>query len=73
MKSLLVFIFGGLLVVGCATSKRLNLSSISIGMNKQKVIALKGEQFRVAAIDGLEYIFDLSEGQGSHCKSSGHF
>jgi len=64
MKSLLVSIVGGLLLVGCATSKSLNLSSISIGMDKQKVIALKGEPFRVAAIDGLEYFiyrgFDLN-------------
>ena len=64
MKSILVSIFGGLLLVGCATSKSLNLSSISIGMDKQKVIALKGEPFRVAAIDGLEYFiyrgFDLN-------------
>lgn len=43
------------LLVGCASAKRLNLSSISIGMNKQKVITLKGEPFRVAAIDGMEY------------------
>ena len=55
MKSLLVFIFGGLLVVGCATSKSLNLTSISIGMDKQKVISLHGEPFRVAAMDGTEY------------------
>ena len=64
MKSILVSIVGGLLLVGCATSKSLNLSSISIGMDKQKVIALKGEPFRVAAIDGLEYFiyrgFDLN-------------
>gem|GEM_PF-553535 len=64
MKSLLVSIVGGLLLVGCATSKSLNLSSVSIGMDKQKVIALKGEPFRVAAIDGLEYFiyrgFDLN-------------
>ena len=43
------------LLVGCASAKRLNLSSISIGMNKHKVITLKGEPFRVAAIDGMEY------------------
>ena len=55
MKSLLVFIVGGLLVVGCATSKSLNLTSISIGMDKQKVISLHGEPFRVAAMDGSEY------------------
>ena len=52
------------LLVGCATSQSLNLSSISVGMDKQKVIALKGEPFRVAAIDGLEYFiyrgFDLN-------------
>ena len=55
MKSLLVLIVGAMLLVGCATSKSLNLISISIGMDKQKVITLHGEPFRVAAIDGLEY------------------
>ena len=55
MKSQLIAIVAAVALVGCATSKSLNLSSISIGMDKQKVIALKGEPFRVAAIDGLEY------------------
>ena len=55
MKSLLVLIVGAMLLVGCATSKSLNLTSISIGMDKQKVISLHGEPFRVAAMDGTEY------------------
>ena len=54
MKHILITI-AAVVLVGCATSKSLNLSSISIGMDKQKVIALNGEPFRVAAIDGLEY------------------
>ena len=64
MKSQLVAIIAAVLLVGCATSQSLNLSFISVGMDKQKVIALKGEPFRVAAIDGLEYFiyrgFDLN-------------
>ncbi len=52
---ILITTIAAVLLVGCATSKSLNLSSISIGMDKQKVITLKGEPFRVAAIDGLEY------------------
>jgi len=55
MKHLLLTTIAAVVLVGCATSKSLNLSSISIGMDKQKVIALNGEPFRVAAIDGLEY------------------
>ena len=55
MKHLLLTTIAAAVLVGCATSKSLNLSSISIGMDKQKVIALNGEPFRVAAIDGLEY------------------
>ena len=52
---ILITTIAAVLLMGCATSKSLNLSSISIGMDKQKVITLKGEPFRVAAIDGLEY------------------
>ncbi len=44
-----------MLLVGCASTKSLNFSTIFIGMNKQQVITLKGEPFRVAAMDGLEY------------------
>ena len=44
-----------MLLVGCASTKSLNFSTISIGMNKQQVITLKGEPFRVAAMDGLAY------------------
>ena len=54
MKQLLTTI-AAVLLVGCASTKSLNFSIISIGMNKEKVIALKGEPFRVAAMDGLEY------------------
>ena len=57
MKSQLVAIIAAVLLVGCATSQSLNLSFISVGMDKQKVIALKGEPFRVAAIDGLDTLF----------------
>ena len=54
MKHILIAI-AAVLLVGCASTKSLNFSTISIGMNKQQVIALKGEPFRVAAMDGLEY------------------
>ena len=55
MKHLLLTTIAALLLVGCASTKSLNLSSVSIGMNKQKVISLQGEPFRVAAMDGSEY------------------
>ena len=55
MKSQLIAIVAAVLMVGCASTKSLNFSTISIGMNKEKVIALKGEPFRIAAMDGLEY------------------
>ena len=55
MKHLLITTIAAVVLVGCATSKSLTFSTISIGMNKEKVIALKGEPFRVAAMDGLEY------------------
>ena len=55
MKSQLIAIVAAVLLVGCASTKSLTFSTISIGMNKEKVIALKGEPFRVAAMDGLEY------------------
>ena len=54
MKHILTTI-AAVLLVGCASTKSLNLSSVSIGMDKQQVINLKGEPFRVAAIEGLEY------------------
>ena len=54
MKQILITI-ATVLLVGCASTKSLNFSTISIGMNKQQVITLKGEPFRVAAMDGLEY------------------
>tara|TARA_B100000470_G_scaffold42031_1_gene30677 strand:+ start:540 stop:872 length:333 start_codon:yes stop_codon:yes gene_type:complete len=55
MKHILLTTIAAALLVGCASTKSLNFSTISIGMNKEKVIALKGEPFRVAAMDGLEY------------------
>ena len=55
MKSQLIAIVAAVLLVGCASTKSLTFSTISIGMNKEKVIALKGEPFRIAAMDGLEY------------------
>ena len=55
MKHLLITTIAAVLLLGCASTKSLNFSTISIGMNKQQVIALKGEPFRVAAMDGLEY------------------
>jgi hypothetical protein len=54
MKNILITI-AAVLLVGCTSTKSLNFSTISIGMNKEKVIALKGEPFRVAAMDGSEY------------------
>ena len=55
MKPKLIAIVAAVVLVGCASTKSLNLSSVSIGMNKQKVISLHGEPFRVAAMDGSEY------------------
>ncbi len=55
MKHILLTTIAAALLVGCASTKSLNFSTISIGMNKEKVIALKGEPFRVAAMDGSEY------------------
>ena len=55
VKSQLIAIVAAVVLVGCASTKTLNFSAISIGMNKQQIIALKGEPFRVAAMDGLEY------------------
>jgi hypothetical protein len=55
MTHILLTTIAAVLLVGCASTKSLNLSSISIGMNKEKVISLHGEPFRVAAMDGLEY------------------
>ena len=55
MKHLLITTIAAVLLLACASTKSHNFSTISIGMNKQPVIALKGEPFRVAAMDGLEY------------------
>ena len=55
MKHLLITTIAAVVLAGCTSTKSLNLSSVSVGMDKQKVITLHGEPFRVAAIDGLEY------------------
>ena len=53
MKQLLTTI-AAVVLVGCASTKSLNIS-VSIGMDKQEVVSLQGEPFRVAAMDGSEY------------------
>ena len=53
MKQLLITIVA-VVLVGCASTKSLNIS-VSIGMDKQEVVSLQGEPFRVAAMDGSEY------------------
>ena len=53
MKHLLITI-AAVVLVGCASTKSLNIS-VSIGMDKQEVVSLQGEPFRVAAMDGSEY------------------
>ena len=53
MKQLLITI-AAVVLVGCASTKSLNIS-VSIGMDKQEVVSLQGEPFRVAAMDGSEY------------------
>jgi len=54
MKHILITI-AAVALVGCASTKSLNLSTVSIGMQKQEVVSLQGEPFRVAAMDGSEY------------------
>ena len=54
MRQLLITI-AAVLLVGCASTKSLNISTVSIGMDKQEVVSLQGEPFRVAAMDGSEY------------------
>ena len=54
MKHILITI-AAVALVGCASTKSLNLSTVSIGMDKQEVVSLQGEPFRVAAMDGYEY------------------
>ena len=54
MKHILITI-AAVVLVGCASTKSLNLSTVSIGMNKQEVVSLQGEPFRVAAMDGSDY------------------
>ena len=54
MKYILITI-SVVVLAGCSSLKNFNFSAISIGMNKQQIITLKGEPYRVAAIDGLEY------------------
>ena len=53
MRQLLITI-AAVVLVGCASTKSLNIS-VSIGMDKQEVVSLQGEPFRVAAMDGSEY------------------
>jgi hypothetical protein len=55
MKHLLITTIVVLLLAGCALTKSYNLSTVSIGMDKQVVISLHGEPFRVASMDGSEY------------------
>ena len=54
MKHILITI-AAVVLVGCASTKSLNLSTVSIGMDKQEVVSLQGEPFRVAAVPGFEY------------------
>ena len=54
MKQLLTTI-AAVVLLGCTLTKSFNLSAVSIGMDKQEVISLHGEPFRVAAMDGSEY------------------
>ena len=54
MKQLLITI-AAVVLVGCASTKSLNISTVSIGMDKQEVVSLQEEPFRVAAMDGSEY------------------
>ena len=54
MKHILITI-AAVVLVGCASTKSLNISTVSIGMDKQEVVSLQGEPFRVAAMDGSEY------------------
>jgi len=55
MKHLIITTIAAVVLVGCALTKSFNLSAVSIGMDKQAVVSLHGEPFRVAAIDGSEY------------------
>ena len=54
MKHILITI-ATVVLVGCASTKSLNISTVSIGMDKKEVVSLQGEPFRVAAMDGSEY------------------
>lgn len=55
MKRILITAIAAVLLAGCASTRSLNFSTISIGMNKREVIASNGEPFRVAAMDRMEY------------------
>ena len=57
MKHLLLTTITAAVLVGCASTKSLNLSTISIGMDKQKVISLHGEPFRIVAMNGSDTLF----------------
>ena len=75
MKFLIITI-AAVVLVGCASNKNLNFSSISIGMNKEEVVGLNGKPYRTAAIDGFEYyiyrgfdlklMFDGTQGSGGY-------
>lgn len=47
-------VLAGLLVMGCATSNRMN--KISIGMTKEQVIAAMGQPTSTRATAGVEYL-----------------
>ena len=63
MKKLAITLIITIALSGCATSNKFNFSSISLGMDKEEILSLKGEPYRTAAIDGFEYFiyrgFDL--------------
>ena len=43
MKRILITTIAAVLLVGCASTRSLNFAAITIGMNKQQVIALNGD------------------------------
>lgn len=49
-----LFALAGLLLVGCATSGRIN--NVSVGMTKQQVIAAMGQPVSTRATAGVEYL-----------------
>ena len=75
MKHILITLTA-VLIAGCTSNNNLNFSSISIGMDKDQVIAMNGKPYRIAAIDGFEYyiyrgfdlklMFDGTQGSGRY-------